>query len=277
MGDLAAAQKILDDLQVEKICGELIGEAGKLLLSYRGQAAARVKGPFDILTDADLALESLILGRLTEKFPGWQIISEEKTAKGAQTLSEFCWVLDPLDGTVNFALGLPSFGISMALLHHGDPIIGWVADPLHDELFFARRGRGSYLNGRRLSVDVQPPPILVLIDTNILDWAGTLPDASRLTELIRTFGKTRNLGSQALHLCYVAAGRGIAALTMASKIWDDAAGSLIVHESGGMYVSWSGGSVFPLKAGDSALAGGGIRSIATVPNAVEKLSYLLNN
>ena len=87
----------------------VVSEAGKIMLSFYGKTSSRVKGHQDLITEADTALESFILGKLDARCPGWQYISEEDTAKRTTTVQEYCWVLDPLDGTVNFATGVPSF------------------------------------------------------------------------------------------------------------------------------------------------------------------------
>jgi myo-inositol-1(or 4)-monophosphatase len=218
---------ILRDRDLATYGTAVVREAGALLLTFHGRTTARVKGHHDLITEADTALESLILGKLRERCPGWQHISEEDTAKGVSTLDEYCWVLDPLDGTVNFATGVPSFCISLALLHRGSPVLGWVMDPLRNELFFAQRGGGSFLNGVRLNIESNKS-ILIGTDSSLIKWCLEKNEGARLTKMMETYGKSRNLGAQALHLCYVAAGRLVAAVTKGCKIWDDAAGALII-------------------------------------------------
>lgn len=253
----------------------ILREAGKLLLGFYGKTHARHKAFNDLVTEADTALESFILERLEQRFPGWQAISEERTAQGAQTLDEFCWVLDPLDGTINFASHIPLFCISLALLHKGYPVLGWVYAPQHQELFRARLGGGSFLNGKRLQLPVTPPSVIVGADTLLLEWAAQNGEGARLSKMITQFGRIRTFGCQALALCYVAAGRLRASATTGCKLWDDAAGALIIQEAAGRYTNWQGEDIFPLRNGSPILAGGPLQSIAAEPAAWSELVQLL--
>ena len=250
-------------------------EAGSIMLGFYGHTTARVKGHQDLITEADLALESFVLGKLKARYPDWQHISEEETAKGAAFIDEFCWVLDPLDGTVNFATEIPCFCVSLALLHRGLPILGWVFDPLRNELFTAQRGQGSFLNGTRMNV-ADRQSLLIGIDSSLVRWGLQTGGAKRFLEIMDQYGKSRNLGSQAIHLCYVAAGRLRAAITRGCRIWDDAAGSLIVTEAGGCYSDWDGEPIFPLMPSRPGLDGSPIQSVAAEPACFEGICKALS-
>ncbi|MEK7856576.1 MAG: inositol monophosphatase family protein, partial [Acidobacteriota bacterium] len=138
-----------------------------------------------------------------------------------------------------------------------------VYDPLHNELFSAQKGRGSELNGKKIKVAEVPDMLPSGVSSGILEFAGRHGFA---LQLMQACGKARILGSQALHLCYVAAGRMRINLNWNCHVWDDAAGVLIVREAGGVYSNSLNAPVFPLKTGDDVLAGKPIRSVAGTPS-----------
>lgn len=237
--------------------------AGERLLNYVGRIRSAPKGHFDLVTTADTEVEAFIVAQLRGRFPEDQILAEESPGPGTGAIEEFCWVIDPLDGTVNFAMGIPLFSVSLALLHRGDPILGWVYDPVREELFRAQRGAGSFLNNHRLAVaSDNSSPVPLGGSSGFLAWATQAGPASPLLPMMRQFGKLRILGSQALHLCYVAAGRLRAAISWEARLWDDAAGALIAREAGARYTDFWGRDVFPLRASSPALAGEPIHSLA---------------
>jgi myo-inositol-1(or 4)-monophosphatase len=245
----------------------VVKAAGQRLLADFGQVDSQPKGNFDLVTATDLAVQSFIQGELRNRFPDHQLIAEEGYPFRQSTPAEFCWVIDPLDGTVNFALGLPFFCVSLALLSGGSPLLGWVYDPVRAELFFAVRGRGSFLNDRRLTVQAHQATSLRPIggSSGWLEWALASGQGRSLLALLQRYGKMRLLGSQALQLCYVAAGRLRAAISWESRLWDDAAGALIAGEAGADYTDWWGQPVFPLSPNSAALAGAAMHSIAATP------------
>jgi myo-inositol-1(or 4)-monophosphatase len=239
-------------------------EASLLLKCYFRKTFATSKGPFDVVTEADHAVESMFAERLARAFPDHAMVGEETGRRSPRVDADYCWVLDPLDGTVNFAVEQPFFAVSLGLLHRGVPIIGWVRDTVHDECFRAIRGQGATLNDAPLgrpSTD-QEAVLPVGLSTGFIHWALRTAGAGILSEIIDRFGKTRILGSQALHLCYVAAGRLRLAASVEAKLWDDVAGALIVEESGRSYGSLDGGPVFPLAPDSPFWTGRSIRSIA---------------
>lgn len=187
---------------------QLVRDAGELLLDYFGQVGSVPKGSNDLVTVADTAVEDFMLKKVQRHFPDHQVIAEESTGPGTDSIKEFSWVIDPLDGTVNFAMGIPFFGVSLALLNEGDPLLGCVYDPVRKELFQAQRGAGSLVNGQRLVIaSDNSSPAPVGGSSGFLDWGALAGPASPLLPIMRHFGKMRILGSQALHLCYVAARR----------------------------------------------------------------------
>jgi len=255
---------------------EVVRTAGKLLLDHFGRVSGLSKGSCDLVTGADVAVEEFILKEIQRHCPEDQIIAEESTGTGTSAIQEFCWVIDPLDGTVNFAMEIPFFSVSLALLHEGIPVLGWVYDPVRQELFQARRGAGCQVNGKRL---VEPSdnssPLPVGASSGFLGRTAPAGPSSPLVLLMRRFGKVRILGSQALHLCYVAAGRLRGAISWESRLWDDAAGALIAQEAGACYTDFGGEDVFPLRAGGRVLAGEPIHSIAAPPAVHREMLALL--
>ena len=253
----------------------LMEEAAGILTHFQGRSASSSKGPFDLVTEADHAVETMVAERLSRSFPSHEMIGEEAGRRMSGADSEYCWVLDPLDGTVNYAAGHPFFAASLALFQRGVPVIGWVYDPTHNERFRAVRGGGATLNGIPIDPSAKRSDVLpVGLSTGFIEMALGR-SGGILAEVVRRFGKIRILGSQALHLCYVAAGRLRLAASVEAKLWDDAAGALIVAESGGRYVGLSGEPVFPIAPDSPLWAGARIGSIAGDDVTVEQLVSML--
>ena len=219
---------------------EIAREAGALLARYfERRVAVEYKGAFDVVTEADRASEALIVDRLSAKFPGHTIIAEEGT--GVDRSSEYIWYVDPLDGTTNFAHSFPVFAVTMALEHSGQVVAGVVYDPLRDELFSAEKGRGAYLNNRRLHVS----RIDQFCDSLL---ATGFPSRKRHDDVnVYFFHQTAMLthgvrrgGSAALDLSYVAAGRLDGFWEFGLNPWDMAAGLLLILEAGGCYTDMRG-------------------------------------
>ena len=202
------------------------------------------KGAIDLVTEMDLAIERAFRAMIAERFPSHTVLGEEFEESGdRETQSRFCWVLDPIDGTTNYAHGLPIFCASLALEIDGVAAVGAIYDPTRHELFTAERGHGAWLNGS---------PLRVSASVNLLDSllvTGFHYDIHRdSTELIGLFGEfisraraVRRLGSAALDLCYVAAGRFDGFWEHKLQPWDVAAGALIVAEAGGSVTTIDGG------------------------------------
>lgn len=211
-------------------------EAGaEIMTKYHNVKQQRSKGDRgDIVTEADIASEKLILERIKSSFPNDGIVSEE-AGKYDEGGSERFWLVDPLDGTRNFALGIPFFCVSIALIEGTKAIASVVYDPVHDEMFLAERGSGAILNGNKLKVMNNDE-----IDDAVISvsWLRRRVRRSQFIGYMNRVAKHtsyfRRLGSAALVCCYVAAGRVDAYMQGAINCWDVAAASLIVEEAGGL-------------------------------------------
>lgn len=265
-------------LESARLLGErLVREAGAQLRGFYGQVTARTKGPFDVVTEADTAIEKFIAGELKRHFPEDGFLGEEGVDIDSQpgpALRRRQWILDPLDGTVNFANGQPFFAVSLALLIEGHLQLAWVYDPVHDELFAAVAGGGATCNGQvlqRAAAEVTSRSATPFALSSGLLASPAAEHRVLCQAVLRECGRIRLFGSQALHLCYVAAGRLRGAASLEARLWDDAAGALIVSESGHRYSKLSGEQAFPIKEGDPALRGQATGSLAGSPELLALL------
>lgn len=184
----------------------------------------------DYVTNVDLALDRFIGDWIRKTYAGAHVVSEE--APESWDLSgDDVWVVDPLDGTLNFMAGLPHYAVSVARLHRGETVAACVANLANGDIYTGVKGGGAYLNDKPLKAK-RPAAELVGISTGANERALSDPE---LFNLLRQSGKLRNIGSQALHLCYAA--QGLFALTASTeaRFWDDAAGALIASEAGVCY------------------------------------------
>ena len=225
--------------------------AGDIQLAHLGRTLeVTKKGAIDLVTEVDLAVERMFRDLVAERFPDHQVVAEELGGERGAARAPYCWVFDPLDGTTNYAHGLPLFCSSLALEIEGQLAVGAIYDPTRRELFTATDGGGAYLNGSPLSVSSCQTLIDGLLVTGFSYQVQE--EASHLVDLFRLFlQKTqavRRLGSAALDLCYVAAGRFDGFWEQGLKPWDMAAGALIVREAGGT-VTGMDGSRFRLDEG----------------------------
>ena len=207
--------------------------AGHILVKrLPDQREVHVKGLRDIVTDADLAAEKVIIQTIHARFPDHALLAEEKGESSG--VSPYLWVVDPLDGTTNYSRRFPTFSVSIGLVHQGRLTAGVVYDPLHDHLFTAERGRGATLNGAPLHVSRFNDVAHAVIG---LDWAHSNKNrheiVARLGRVAPSCGTLRGIGSAALGLCYVAAGWLDAYFHIGLKPWDMAAGLLLIEEAGG--------------------------------------------
>jgi myo-inositol-1(or 4)-monophosphatase len=223
------------------VAGDAARTAGTLLReNVHGKREISYKGDINLVTEMDRLSERTIVKAILASFPDHGILAEEETM--IRNDSGYRWVIDPLDGTTNYAHGYPCFSVSVALEYEGEIIAGVVYDPMRDELFSAQKGTGARLNGRAISVSTVDTLIRSLLSTgfpydrkvcerNNLDYFHNLLMASQ---------EVRRDGSAALDLCYVAAGRFDGFWELKLKPWDVAAGSLIVREAGGHISDFSG-------------------------------------
>jgi myo-inositol-1(or 4)-monophosphatase len=223
---------------------EAVVRAGDMMIARVGSdVRINKKGVIDLVTEVDVAIERMFRGLVSSRFPDHAILGEE--LGGSLVVPEGpCWVFDPIDGTTNFAHGLPIFCASLAFEVDGIAEIAAVYDPSRRELFTAERGAGAFLNGRPIHVSSASTLIDALLVTGFPYDVHT-----RLDEIIGLFrafvGRARavrRLGSAAIDLCYVAAGRMDGFWEQDLKPWDMAGGALLVSEAGGRVTSLQGGA-----------------------------------
>ncbi len=211
----------------------LARQAGEILrLGYEQEHQVDYKGSIDLVTEVDHQSEDLILGEVQRLFPGHQIISEEIGLVPGRLGDQ--WYVDPLDGTVNYAHGIPFFCVSIAYAHNGIITLGVVYDPMRDELFAAERGQGARLNGRSLRVSQVTELQRSLLTTGFPYDAWSTPhnNLEYYGRFVKMTQGVRRMGSAALDLSYVAAGRLDGYWELSINPWDVAAGGLIASEAG---------------------------------------------
>ncbi len=211
--------------------------AGKIQKEYYQRAGLRIdckSSEKDLVTEADRACDEAVIQLLREKCPQDSILTEESFQEGSEIDLSRAWVLDPIDGTTNFAHGFPFFCVSIAYLVNGQPEVGVVYDAMHDECFHAIRGQGAYLNDQPMTISQ-----IDRLDKALL--ATGFPASVSLQDNMRNFQSfmekthgVRRAGSAALDLVYVACGRLDGFWELGLSPWDVAAGALIVQEAGGL-------------------------------------------
>lgn len=204
------------------------------------------KAPNDFVTEVDHAAEAAIIDTLLGAYPGHGILAEESgTSRGARD-SEYVWIIDPLDGTTNFIHGLPTYAVSIGLAFRNQMQQAVVYDPARNDLFYATKGRGAYLNDKRLRVSRRSRMADALIGTGFPFRKGD--DLGRYLHMMETVMKVcaglRRPGAAALDLCYVAAGWYDGFFETGLSPWDVAAGSLLVSEAGGLIGNFTGEADF---------------------------------
>lgn len=215
------------------------------MLAERFGRAVRVtdKSELELVTESDLAAEKLIIDRIKTYHPRHAILAEESGASppAAEGQSEWRWIIDPLDGTTNYAHGYPTFCVSIGLEHAGRMELGVVYDPMRDEMFSAERGQGASLNGRRIQVSTASNLASALLCTGFpYDVRERSEFARHFANFIMNAQGVRRDGAAALDLAYVACGRFDGFWEEGLKPWDVAAGSLMVEEAGGRVSKYGG-------------------------------------
>ena len=213
------------------------------------------KGAIDIVTEMDTKAENLIIKTLKNTFPDHGILTEESQEQ--KTNSEYRWIIDPLDGTTNYSHGFPVFCVSIALEKNGEIILGVVYNPMLNELFTAEKGKGAYLNNKKIKVsDIKeltksllatgfPYDVRTSEQNNIANFARFAVKAQAI----------RRAGSAALDMCYVACGRFDGFWELKLKPWDTAAAMLIINEAGGMVTDFKG-NPFSFYSGETLASSG---------------------
>jgi len=232
----------------------LARRSGEILRAgYDTEHQVGYKGEIDLVTEIDHQSEKYLLGEVQRDFPAHHIIAEETgTIQGNK---DDIWYIDPLDGTVNYAHHIPVFSVSIGYAFQGQLTLGAIYDPLRDEMYTAERGKGAYLNGKRLSASSTSELKRSLLVTGFPydTWNTKLDNFANFEKLGKLTQGVRRLGSAALDLSYVAAGRFDGYWELSLKPWDVAAGGLICAEAGGIVTNIHGEADF-ISAPQSILA-----------------------
>ncbi len=219
---------------------------------FRSAIDIQKKGAIDLVTEIDLRVEREFRAMIADRFPDHAVLGEEGDGSGYDTTSarRYRWIIDPIDGTTNYAHGLAIFCVSIALEVDGRTELGVIYDPMAGELFTAERGAGARLNGEPMRVtscaDIGDALLCTGFPYSVREKPGHL--IAGFAEFMRVSQAVRRLGSAALDLCYVAAGRFDGFYEESLKAWDVAAGALIVEEAGGR-VTGTFGEAFTPHAG----------------------------
>lgn len=230
--------------EFRQVCEHAVHQAGALLLEHLGRVSVREKGRADLVTEADLASQQLIQQILLQAFPDHIILGEEGSSGTVAPAppGRYRWIVDPLDGTTNYVHQVPYFSVSLALEYEGELLVGAVYQPSTGECFTATAGGGAQLNGQPIRVSdvttlgqalavVGFPPVVT----------PESPDFRLFLQAVPACQAIRRMGSAALNLCYLAAGRFDVAWAYSTRLWDVAAGLLIAREAGATITSPGGG------------------------------------
>ena len=231
---------------IEKLKSLVKNAAQEILLKDFGHSEFEYKDDGSVVTPADLAMQDRLEQELKQQWPMYDILGEEMTEDDQLAVinsGQGYWCIDPLDGTSNYAAGLPFFAVSMALIINSQQRLGLIYDPVRDEMFTAIKGQGAYLNGAPIHHTqmqfTENKPVVAEIDLKRLPEKLVV---KLVTEQI--FASQRNIGSSAIDWCWMAAGRFDIYLHGGQKMWDYAAGSLIFSEAGGHSISLDNEAVF---------------------------------
>ncbi|MBN2296478.1 MAG: inositol monophosphatase [Pirellulales bacterium] len=220
----------------KSVCEKAARAGGAVLLEKLGKVEIREKAPADLVTEADLASQRCISQIVLNAFPDHDVLGEEEMPDSPKiTSAEYRWVIDPLDGTTNFVHKVPHFSVSVALQHGPRILVGAVFNPISKECYTAEAGGGAFLNGRPICTSRVKKVNESLCGIGFPPGVrGDTPDLKAFLRVLPECQALRRTGSAALNLCYVAAGRFDACWSFATKIWDMAAGTLLVSEAGGV-------------------------------------------
>lgn len=224
-----------------KVAKEAALEAGKIIQKYSsnfGQKNIKNNDSSDFATEADIESEKIIVEIIRENFPDHNIIAEEGTS--IQKDSDYKWAVDPLDGTISYAAGVPSYTVSIGLLFKGEPIVGVIYHIADNNLYFAQKGKGAYLNGKKITVNSRNDfnNAVVSFDTGHKNQRKEKFD-DYISSLMFKVGYIYNLGSGALALAYTSCGI-FDAHVQTGSVWDHLAGAVIIREAGGKVTDFEG-------------------------------------
>lgn len=222
-------------------------DAGKIALKIqeKGFKIDHKSGPLDLVTDADKACNEFIIKTIENHFPDHSILTEESGSK--EKSGEYKWIIDPIDGTTNFARGLPWFAISIAVVHKGQPIIGVVEVPALRQTFYAIKGKGAHLNNKPIHVSKKGKIEECLFATGFpYERAAKFDRSMKLfNEFYKSSLGVRRFGSASIDLCYIAKGSFDGFWEFGLEPWDVAAGKIIVEEAGGVVTNMDGSTFNP--------------------------------
>lgn len=237
-------------IQIAKEAGETLKQAQQQHISFEEKQAN------DLVTEFDKKTDAFLSAKILQQYPDHQILAEESGAH--QSNSDFCWIIDPIDGTTNFAHHIPMFAISIALQFQNQTIMGVVYNPMNEELFTAEKDQGAFLNGKRLQINQQPTIESALLATGFpcKDPADIPPYMAMFAPLLEASQGVRRIGAASIDLAYIAAGRINGFWELRLQPWDIAAAVLMIEEAGGKVTDLEGGNDYPAKgviAGSAAL------------------------
>jgi len=223
--------------ELEIWLADMVAEAAAEHLMRRFGLVSRVhKADGSLLTEADTAMQAAVVAALERRYPGIPVLAEEQPPQTQRRLiaeaEQGVWCLDPLDGTTNFACGMPLFGVSLALIRRGEVELGVVHDPVRGETFTARKGGGARLNGLTLTTPVAVDELAECVA--VVDFKRLAPGQARRLALSPPFRSQRSIGSVALDWTWLAAGRFQLYLHGGQRLWDFAAGQLVAREAGAL-------------------------------------------
>lgn len=219
-------------------------EAAQIAKENFGKVTGSIKGEDNnqVLTETDLEIGKLLVEKVKQTYPDYNIIDEE--AGVVDNNSNFTWVIDPIDGTSNFASGVPTYGIMMGLLENETPIAGGFMIPPTNELYLAEKGKGTYLNEKRIFVTKETKLLNCLvaygIDGHQDNPESTRSEAKIVGEIVLNIRNLRSSGSEPIDVGYVASGKYGARLNQYGKIWDVVAPQIIIEEAGGVFTDFWG-------------------------------------
>ena len=228
---------------MEKACKK----ASKLLIRDFGEIEklqVSKKGPGDFVTNSDKRTEKIIMNELLLARPDYSFLAEESGL--SNKIGEFRWIIDPIDGTTNFLHGIPNFAISIGLEKNKEIICGMIFNPITNELFYAEKGKGAYLNNSRIRVSSRKniDECIILTGGPVLSYKNKEIFFKEYENVTRKVSATRKLGSSALDLAYLASGRCDGVFERNLNYWDIAAGIIIVKEAGGTITDFKGGEKY---------------------------------
>ncbi|OFX17335.1 MAG: hypothetical protein A2Z18_10110 [Armatimonadetes bacterium RBG_16_58_9] len=232
-------------MQLDEFVRDVARGAGKIVKEkFHAPKTVRSKSaPGDVVTEVDEESERYIVERIRSEYPNDCILSEECGSIGG-VCCENMWIIDPIDGTRNYATQVPFFCVSIGLAHNGKAEMGAIFDPIHDEMFFAQRGAGAYLNGGRIEVSEQDSFEDAIISVS---WVKRRTDRAKflryIEELSHDTSYFRRFGSAALVMSYLASGRVHAYIQGGLNPWDVAAGIVLIEEAGGTVTDFAGNPI----------------------------------